>query len=1642
MRVRHAVVLASQVFGSLYNHEGVDMKGLGCLTALVGIVLISWLAPGLAQSGEAAIRIPKDAYGAPEKARSQEELKKRADTYEKNLSAYNAVGDSKNAGLTCNRLGQVYEGLHEYDQGRAFYEQALAIFERIGDITAVAQTLSNLGKLHWKLGQYDEAWAFYDKTLEATRKLDDAKGEARACLALGRLCEERGDRGKAGELYERALTLFARIGDTASESQISFKLGELYCLGVGFFHNMQGDKSLGFYQRALEAARKIDDAKAEARVLDAIGDVHKLRGQYRKSAESNSHYDTAQEFYQKALAIREQMGDTVGARSSESHLEKVWVLRGQPGRVITLREKRLETARKTGDAKLEAEALESLGTAYKEQAQYDKALETYQKLVAIRTKIGDAVDKCRAMRALAKVYALRGQLDSALALYERVLEVARNNLGPQQQVWGLEDLADGYVKLGDPDKALVPHQKALEAARSAGDAKSEAIALNDLGYVCEKQARYDEALEFYEKSLAIRARIGDLAGETQALLNLGNLYRWNLRQSGKSSPFYSKAVEAAQKLGNAKLEADAQERLGYAYDIEEEYDKSLESYQKALHIWLRIGDKGREFSTRHSLAKAYARRGGNKGLAIHEEALQTARNGGDKKGEAQALTDMGESYRNQKRYREAVDHLGKALVIWIQLKDPRNEAECFLNLGRVCDDAGLHDRAVDYLDKALSLAREIKDLKLKERLIAIFDDVWSHQSQKRLWEQATKTLQMERELAHELKDTDQEHRSLGALGNCHWKMGQYDKALKYFNEQLVFSRGVGHNFGEKAALDHMRDVYGELGEHAKAVEFAEMSLALCRKTPTFRSTSIEEETLNSLGEVYRASGQYAKAVEFYERGLEIRRNSPGLLRKIQEGSALNNLGRIYKTWGRYDKAVGFYEQALQIFREKKEMDLEGNALEDLGGLYDSWGQYDKAFELCDRSIAIRRKLGDAKGEAAGLMTLGGVLERRGDSAQALQHYEQALAICSRIGWRTDRPEDLMGNLYLETGDLKKAELYLRKAGYNSSLGRLSLAKSEFDTAEDYYQQVIQGAEKSKSADELFAAYTGLGLAFEGMGNNGRAADYFRRALQLVEDLRSRVPPEKRGRFLDVRINGFRRTTPYEGFARVLLRLNHPLEAWRSSEYTKARQFAEVLSARTGNQGFDLPEDVLKFDEDLNNRLSALKQHRQAAYEKNDTQIIESLDIKIGELENKFQAHLNMLRMKYPVFAGSKYPEPMDLSQTALGPNEWVLSYDVSDSGLIIYLTRGHTLQRALFKPVTRDELEALIGKFREPLHVKRGESVEARITNFDFASGRKLAKILLADVLPEIPKDVPLIIVPADCLGVLPFEALLLNGEGKIFDNDGIPNAVEAEFFADRNLISYSQSVTALTLARNFGKQSAGRKLLVMCDPVFSEDDPREVNAGKEERTEIRDAFTSDVLMGAKMQNGVTWERMPLTGQLGESLKKADPNLTDVYKGLEATKVTFKGKDLTQYAGIVFATHGYAGTDLGGLNEPVLVLTLVNLPEGQDGFLRQSEVMGLKMNSDIVVLTACQSGLGKRVSGEGTMGMGRAFQYAGAKSVLMSLWSVEQTASVKLVENFFQHLRKGKTRLDALRLARGEIRKAGYDHPFFWASFVLVGEAD
>lgn len=910
------------------------------------------------------------------------------------------------------------------------------------------------------------------------------------------------------------------------------------------------------------------------------------------------------------------------------------------------------------------------------------------------------------------------------------------------------------------------------------------------------------------------------------------------------------------------------------------------------------------------------------------------------------------------------------------------------------------------------------------------------------------------------------------------------KALTNFEAALETFTTFKSDEGKGLLLREIADIHRLVGRRQTAVEYYEKSLCIFEK---MGNTKAIGNILDFMGQLHKADGKYQEALEYYEKGLAMARK----LRDVrQERVVLYNMADVYRRSGLYPKALELYEKALAIKQKDDDSKLECDALTGLGTIYAFVGQRQIAKQCHEKALHISMQTDNYQGQAESFHHLGEIHHYFGERQKALEFHKKELMIREKS--RMDKNFTLvsMANLYLSMDDVGRAEQVLGQTKFESNesdvaikmtRARLCLMQSRFlDAAR---QLAMSGKPKHTSGteekprniiEEEVAYEIYRGLAFEGVERYNLAADHFAEAVERTEQIRDSLLETLRANFYEATVRYVAKITPYESLCRVLQKLGKSAESFKAAEATRTRVFSESLSKRSQISLFDVPNNVLDGDSQLSDKLAALVQRLEEAqllegrqvprrwlsqYEvdnltelmrsererslrvprrQQESRVLESLAKQIKEARQEKEIHIARLRKEYPLFAATKYPQPMGLDESALRDNEWVLEYEVTDSGIVIFLIKGKKIVKSLFKQVERKELDALVKKFREPLDLDR-----KKLLAFDFVTAKKLKDLLLADILNELPKGVPLIVVPDDSLGTLPFEALVLNDSGKAEPRGKLVEIKGADFFGDRNPISYQHSVTALTLARNLGRRDRpGNRTLAIVDPVFTTDDRRLVKTAAEKRRALLDKISNERLMSIKTELGISFSRLPRTGELGESLKKADPTATDLYEGMEAQKKILFEKDLTPYKYCVFATHGYFGKDIPVIQEPVLVLTLSNQPEGQDGFLRMSEVMGLKLNADMVALTACQSGLGRTISGEGTMGMGRAFQYAGAKSVLMSLWSVAESSSVDLVTKFFKHLREGKSKLEALKLAREEIRKAGYDHPFFWAPFILVGEAN
>jgi len=914
---------------------------------------------------------------------------------------------------------------------------------------------------------------------------------------------------------------------------------------------------------------------------------------------------------------------------------------------------------------------------------------------------------------------------------------------------------------------------------------------------------------------------------------------------------------------------------------------------------------------------------------------------------------------------------------------------------------------------------------------------------------------------------------LNNIGQVYEARSQYTKALEYQTRALDQARKIQDPWMEALALNNIGCVELKRGSIKSAEEAYAASL---RIRESIGIKHFAAETLNNMGLVRLAGADYAAALQCFKDASE---TCAALGAKTGEAWALHNSAFVFKDQGKFKESLAASEKAVEIGEACGDRRLVATAVLRLGNLYEYQGFFDKALEHYVRAANIQQEIRDLNFKANTLSDIAGMLVRRGNLTEAEQYYKAAVKIKSDIGspavevlcklalayleeerYSASTPDTRQETETLRAESLRKAKECIDKAqgaiqsDQKQDLLLLTYAKGRYfldsdpARAVEVFKSLRATAETAHNRRFTFLAATGLGLGLEKVGNLSEAEIAYRQAVKYAEGIRNTLDPQARVTFLDgEEILGVKHSTPYEGLSRTLMRSGKAAEALTSSEYTKARSFSEALSRRCDGVSFNIPKDLADLDQSMEDRMAALLRNLDTAYEQGNSEAISVLEKQIAEQSSQKAKHIADLREKYPLYAATKYPDPIKLSQVRLAADEWAIVYDVTDHGLLVFVLKGPHVVKGAYKPVARKQIDALVRQFRAPLDIVPGkDDPAAKLKAFDFEAGFQLGELLLADALPELPAGKSVIIAPDDSLGVLPFEMLTLNRDGKVEQDEGIPVVKGAEFFGQRNPVSYYQSITALTLARTLGGHGKPNdRILVMADPVFQMLDARAEPVKNIMVAQGERDFSMTLMSAMEESSGGIFHlsRLEQTGKLAETLHEIFRDRSDVYTGLRANKRTLvsdMAPELPNYGNIVFGTHGFFSNDNPHFTEPVLVLTLV--PTGIDGFLRMSEVLGLKLHCDTVALTACQTGLGKQISGEGAMGMGRAFQYAGARSVLMSLWSVSEKASVILVESFFKNIKDGKSKLEALQLAREEVRSEGFDHPFFWSAFVLSGEVN
>lgn len=1184
-------------------------------------------------------------------------------------------------------------------------------------------------------------------------------------------------------------------------------------------------------------------------------------------------------------------------------------------------------------------------------------------------------------------------LETALKKYREALYIFEKASSDKGRGNALNGLGHVYFRLGQYSKSLEFFEKALSIREKIGDTKGEGNSINGIGLVYNAQAQYLKALDFFERYLQISKKLNDVSGQGNALGNIGMVCQ-SLGQYPKALEHYERSLEIKKKLGDARGEGTALSNIGNVHGALGQYHKALEYHEKSLEIRKKIGDVRGQGFTYQSLGNDYGSLSQyQRALEYYERSLEIRKKIGDLRGEGDSLNSKGSVYSSLGEYQKALEQYEKSLEIRKKIGDIRGEGVTISAIGSVYNALGQYPKALEYYERSLEIRKQIGDV-------------------------------------------SGEGVTMGAIGSVYRALAQYPKALEYSEKSLEIRKKIGDVRGESGELREIGRVYGVLGKYSKASDHYNRSLEIDRKIGDIRG---ESNSLIDLGNVYYSQGRYPKALESQEKALEIKKKIGDV---AGESTALNNIGIIYGILGQYPKALDYYDRSIQIKKRIGDVRGQGLLLSNMGIIYKKLGQPTKALEYYQRSLEIRKKIGDAEGEATTYSHIGLVYTDMGKYIDAQAALEKALEIDKSIGKPTKGPENNLANLFLDSGDLSRAETLINSSGYDSTRARLSLLKKDYVSAAKYYEKGVTMAEKTGNADGLFISYTGFATANEAMENYEKAEEYYEKAMNLLEEVRSGLLPSERKNFFEVKMGGFSRIEPAKGLTRVRMKLNRQDGGIQALEVTKARAFADHLSETSASGASGIPRETMEKEQSLVNRMAALKKELAKTDRAKQSARYEILSKDTQDAEADLGAFVDSLWKNYPSYAAVKYPRPIGIKDSALEPKECVVMFDVSGSGVMIKLIRDKKEAECFFKKWDLTDLVKDVMKFRAPFENKN-------LREFDPELAESLYRKLLQAVLVDVPKGTPLIIIPDGILAVLPFEALVTGGKAtwKKLEDKNWPEQFTyypegVTFLGDDYPISYYQSLSALTLVRNMGAKIKPKdSLLVVADPVFNLKDKRAQLASPIGLAEKEKEYNIKLMQAIEESGGPTFKQLPETGILADNLVNMYGDNCLALTGLKADKSDFLTKvapRIDQYGNVVFATHGVVSSKTAGLMEPFLALTMV--PHGTDGFLKMSDILSLKMNADIVALTACQTGLGKEVSGEGVVSMGYAFQYAGAKSVLMSLWEVEASSAVTLAENFFRYRKSGKTKLESLLKARDDIRNAGYKHPYFWSGFILVGE--
>ena len=890
-------------------------------------------------------------------------------------------------------------------------------------------------------------------------------------------------------------------------------------------------------------------------------------------------------------------------------------------------------------------------------------------------------------------------------------------------------------------------------------------------------------------------------------------------------------------------------------------------------------------------------------------------------------------------------------------------------------------------------------------------------------------------LAKKAGDRSKEGRAYRTLGNASQSLGDFHQAIEYHQKHLQISKEVGDRAGEGGAYGNLGNAYDSLGDFQQAIEYHQKHLQISKEVG---DRAGEGGAYGNLGNAYDSLGDFQQAIEYHQKHLQI---SKEVGDRAGEGRAYGNLGNAYDSLGDFQQAIEYHQKHLQISKEVGDRAGEGRAYGNLGNAYHSLGDFQQAIEYHQKDLQISKEVGDRAGEGGAYGNLGNAYHSLGDFQQAIEYHQKHLQISKEVGDRAaeGRAYGNLGNAYQSLGDFQQAIEYHQKhlqiskevgdrAGEGGAYGNLGNAYDslgDFQQAIEYHQKDLQISKEVGDRAGEGGAYGNLGNAYRSLGDFQQAVEYHQKALQISKEVGDRA---REGSAYGNLGNAYRSLGDFQQaieYHQKNLHISKEVGDQNGeaiSHYCLGLNFQclgslseAVDSYQSSVKLFDTVRALIQSEDSWKRSFRELHQKVYTALWRGLLKMGKNDEALFAAEQGRAQALGDILTMQYGLTAlpppSHDAKESISHISRELSTQTAFLAIDESKSNIWV-LGRGNNVVFRQRKIEGGRALDDPVCVLLETAFKNIGAGVGVRCENrtMDELTGAPPSTREAETTARESSPCTNNALQPLYDVIISPI-ADLLHGEELVIVPDGplclAPWAALSECYRIRTVPSLTSLKLITSLPEEYHSKSGA---LLVGDPCVK---------------------------GVLVEGRNPLSQLPYAKQevemIGEILK------TSPLTGKEATKAEVLTR-MTSVGLVHIAAHGRKETgEIALAPNPGWTS---KFPEEKDFMLKMSDVQAVRLRASLVVLSCCHSGRGEILKSEGVVGLARAFLCAGARSVLVSLWAIDDEATMEFMKGFYQHLREGKSSSvalhQAMKLLRDSEKFSAMKH---WAPFVLIGDS-